>query len=222
MELWRCCSGLPAPFSLWNVSNINPEFQLLESLYQSQQEAGQEGKSAQAPVTPVSQRELAARTGLSLGLTNTLIKRFIERGWVKLLHINGRKVKYALTAEGMEEIAFRAVEYFARASQNASLYREKIEGFVRHFVRLGYTGLLLLSPHELDFLFEFACLKYGLVFCKELDACPEAFFMPEARCLVVYESNRATDSCQLVRSRLAGSQAVVYCSFSDILAAKDY
>lgn len=204
------------------MSSTNPEFQLLESLYQSQQAAGQEGQSAQTPAAPVSQRELAARTGLSLGLTNTLIKRFIERGWVKLLHINGRKVKYALTAEGMEEIAFRTVEYFARASKNTSLYRHKIESFVAHYARLGYTGLLLLSPHELDFLFEYACLKYGLVFCKELDACPEAFFMPEARCLVVCESNRVSASCQTLKNRLADSKAVVYCSFSDILAAKDY
>jgi len=201
------------------VSSNNPEFELLESLYQSQQETGEDAASNEAPL---SQRDLAARTGMSLGLTNTLIKRFIERGWVKLLHLNGRKVKYALTAEGMEEIAMRAVDYFARASQNASLYRQKIEAFVGHYSRFGYTGLLLLSPHELDFLFEYACMKYGLVFCKELDACPDEFFMPDARCLVVCESNKASVSCEKLRQNLADSQSVVYCSFSQILACKDY
>jgi len=201
------------------MSNNNPELVLLESLYQSQQEMGEGGASNAAPV---SQRELAARTGMSLGLTNTLLKRFIERGWVKLLHLNGRKVKYALTAEGMEEIAMRAVDYFARASQNASLYRQKIEAFVGHFARLGYTGLLLLSPQELDFLFEYACLKYGLVFCKELDACPDEFFMPDARCIFVGEPKSTAPSCEALINRLARPQLVIYCSFSQILACKDY
>ena len=219
MERWRCSSDTAAPLSLRKVSSNNPEFELLESLYQSQQEIGEAGALKAAPV---SQRELAARTGLSLGLTNTLIKRFIERGWVKLLHLNGRKVKYALTAEGMEEIAVRAVDYFARASQNASLYRHKIEAFVGHYSRLGYTGLLLLSPHELDFLFEYACLKYGLVFCKEIDACPDEFFMSDARCLIVCESNTVSSSCERLRQRLADSRSVVYYSFSQILACKEY
>jgi len=99
------------------MSPDNPELQLLESIYS----ATEEGNSPAL----VSQRELATTSGLSLGLTNTLLKRFIERGWVKLLHVDGRKIKYALTPSGMEEIAVRTVDYFMRASRNASLYRKR-------------------------------------------------------------------------------------------------
>lgn len=138
------------------MSPDNPELQLLESIYS----ATEEGNSPAL----VSQRELATTSGLSLGLTNTLLKRFIERGWVKLLHVDGRKIKYALTPSGVEEIAVRTVDYFMRASRNASLYRKKIDGFIESLGRSGYTGLLLLGPAELDFLFDYACMKHGIQF----------------------------------------------------------
>jgi len=80
------------------------EYSLLEAIYASiaQNEASK----------ATSQRELAQASGLSLGMTNVLLKRFVERGWIKLSHLNKRKVLYALTAEGMEEISRRVVDLF--------------------------------------------------------------------------------------------------------------
>ena len=147
----------------------NPELQLLQSIYR----ATEEGNS----FASVSQRQLANSAGLSIGLTNILMKRFIERGWVKLLHIDGRKIKYALTPSGMEEIALRAVEYFARAERNIELYRKKIDFFIEGIAHEGYEALLLVGLSELDFLFDYACLKQGMgfyknmkVFMREIDA----------------------------------------------------
>ncbi len=145
------------------MNNPNPELQLLESIYNLTEEGTRPAL--------VSQRELATNTGLSLGLTNTLLKRFIERGWVKLLHVNGRKIMYALTPTGMEEIAVRAVRYFVRAAENASLNRKKIDIFVKKIADQGYRRLLLLGPQEVDFLVEYSCLKYGVRFFRSAKAC---------------------------------------------------
>ena len=111
------------------MNNPNPELQLLESIYAVTGEG-------QRPAL-VSQRELANSAGLSLGLTNTLLKRFIERGWVKLMHVDGRKIMYGLTPMGMEEIAMRTLRYFARAVHNASLHRRRIDAFVDEIARRG-------------------------------------------------------------------------------------
>jgi DNA-binding MarR family transcriptional regulator len=138
----------------------NPEFQLLQSIYK----VTDEGNSPAL----VSQRQLANSAGLSVGLTNALLKRFIERGWVKLLHIDGRKIKYALTPSGMEEIALRALEYFARAERNTELYRKKIDIFIEGIVHEGYEALLLVGLSELDFLFDYACLRYKIGFYKNI------------------------------------------------------
>ena len=138
----------------------NPELQLLQSIYK----VTDEGNSPAL----VSQRQLANSAGLSVGLTNALLKRFIERGWVKLLHIDGRKIKYALTPSGMEEIALRAVEYFTRAERNTELYRKKIDFFIEGIAHEGYEALLLVGLSELDFLFDYACLKHGIGFYKSV------------------------------------------------------
>ena len=53
----------------------------------------------------ITQRELAKRTGLSLGAVNVLIKRLINKGLLKIEHINAKTMKYILTPKGIMEKA---------------------------------------------------------------------------------------------------------------------
>lgn len=156
---------------------MNPsdtELQLLETIY-----------SKQGAPEVLSQRDLAGAAGLSLGMTNALIKRFIGRGWVKLMHISGRSLKYILTTEGMEEVLRRSISFFTRAVRSASLYREKIDAFVRGLAKTGFAVVVLEGPAELDFLFDYSCERHGLEFVKNplgarrkaLTAMPEAMFV---------------------------------------------
>jgi hypothetical protein len=131
------------------------ELQLLESLYQSTDTGEQ-----------LSQRKLAERTGLSLGLINVLLRRFVERGWVKLTHFSRHSLKYVLTPEGIHEVSRRTVEYFSRAVENTAIYRDRIEAFVKKASKSGITTLVLLGPAELDFLFAYSCEKNSIVFYK--------------------------------------------------------
>ena len=59
----------------------------------------------------ITQRELAKRTGLSLGSVNVLLKRLINKGLVKMEHINPRTIKYILTLKGMIEKARLTYKY---------------------------------------------------------------------------------------------------------------
>lgn len=131
------------------------ELQLLETIYSSQ-----DGDTA------LSQRDLAGAAGLSLGMTNALLKRFAERGWVKLTHLSGRSLKYILTPEGLEEVALRSISFFARAARSASLYRDKIDAFVKSLQGRGVSVLVLERLAELDFLFDYSCSRHGLIFVK--------------------------------------------------------
>lgn len=137
---------------------MNPtdtELQLLETIYSKQ--GGSES---------LSQRSLAGAAGLSLGMTNALLKRFIERGWVKLMHLSGRSLRYILTSDGMEEVLRRSLSYFTRAVRSASLYRDKIDAFVLRLSKEGFDILVLEGPAELDFLFDYSCERHGLTFVK--------------------------------------------------------
>ena len=117
----------------------------------------------------ITQRELATSSGLSLGMTNALLRRFAEKGWVKLTRLSAKSVQYALTAEGMAEVARRAAGYFRRAARSAEQYRARLEQFVMRAKRDGARTLVLAGASELDFLLEFACDRHGLVFVRTAD-----------------------------------------------------
>ena len=61
---------------------------------------------------PMTQRMLANQTGMSLGNINLLIKRLVEKGLVKIEHLNTRTLRYILTPKGMAEKARLAYAFF--------------------------------------------------------------------------------------------------------------
>lgn len=135
------------------------ELAILETIYASQ-------KRDDSP----TQRQLAEASGLSLGMTNALLRRFAEKGWVLLRRLNARNINYALTPEGVNEIAHRTYRYFRRTARNASMYRDLIEAFVMGIKRDGARRLVLAGASDLDFIIEYACERHGLLFVKGCDA----------------------------------------------------
>jgi DNA-binding MarR family transcriptional regulator len=117
----------------------------------------------------ITQRELATRSGLSLGMTNALLRRFAEKGWVKLTRLSAKSVQYALTPEGLAEVARRTAGYFRRAARSAEQYSARLEQFVMQAKRAGAQTLVLAGASELDFLLEYACDRHGLVFVRTAD-----------------------------------------------------
>jgi len=53
----------------------------------------------------VSQRSLASRVGIALGLTNLLLKRLVVKGWVRMVRVRPNRVRYLLTPAGIAEKA---------------------------------------------------------------------------------------------------------------------
>ena len=53
----------------------------------------------------VSQRSLAKELGIALGLTNSLIRRIVTKGWVKVINVRPNRVRYLITPAGIAEKA---------------------------------------------------------------------------------------------------------------------
>jgi hypothetical protein len=51
----------------------------------------------------VSQRSLATKLGVALGLTNLYIKRLVRKGYIKVTTIPPHRIKYLLTPQGLAE-----------------------------------------------------------------------------------------------------------------------
>jgi len=140
------------------ISHIEPELAILERI----------GEAEQGGLR-VTQRELASKAGLSLGMTNALLRQFAERGWVKLTKLSTRSVVYALTPDGMAEIARRTAGYFRRASRNSERYRDRLEAYILGAKESGASTVVLAGSSELEFLLEYLCERHGLVFVKSAD-----------------------------------------------------
>src|SRR5438093_13627407 len=61
--------------------------------------------------TSVTQRALAARLGIALGLTNLYVKRLVRKGYVKYLNIQPNRVRYLITPKGIAEKTRLAYEF---------------------------------------------------------------------------------------------------------------
>ena len=79
----------------------------------------------------ISQRELAAELGLSLGKINYCLKAFIGRGLVKVNNFrrsdNKRAYAYLLTPQGIEEKARVTVRFFKRVEEEYEILKQEVE-----------------------------------------------------------------------------------------------
>jgi DNA-binding MarR family transcriptional regulator len=124
---------------------------------------------AESDKARLTQRDLAAQAGISLGMANILLRRLAERGWVKLTRLSPKSMRYALTSAGITELARRTAGYFSRASKSAELYRDRLESFAIKVKRNGVGTVVLYGSSEVEFLLAYVCERHGLVFVKGAD-----------------------------------------------------
>jgi len=110
----------------------------------------------------IRQRELATAADLSLGMTNAILKKLVTKGLLVMRRINSRNIQYALTGEGMLEVARRSTRLLKRTLKSVVEYREAIEQLVSKIKGEGYDSICLQGPSDIDFIVEWACLKQKL------------------------------------------------------------
>ncbi|MDR2102515.1 MAG: winged helix-turn-helix transcriptional regulator, partial [Treponema sp.] len=75
-----------------NNEALDTEFIILENIYDNS------GRN-----TSLHQRELARIAGASLGMTNSILKRLAQKGWITIRKVNSRRIQYAVSPEGINE-----------------------------------------------------------------------------------------------------------------------
>ncbi|MDW7999186.1 MAG: winged helix-turn-helix transcriptional regulator, partial [Thermodesulfovibrio sp.] len=61
----------------------------------------------------ITQRDLTAKLGIALGLTNTYIKRLSKKGYIKIKNLTGKRIMYILTPKGLIEKTRLTCNYMA-------------------------------------------------------------------------------------------------------------
>ena len=141
-----------------NLEPIDPELAILETIYDSSRQTNS-----------VKQRDLAHITGTSLGMTNAILKRLTQKGWITIKKINSRNIQYAISPDGVNEIARRSYRYFKRTIRNVVMYREGIDAVINRAKIQKYNSVLLVGISDLDFIVEHSCIRHGLTYLKVVD-----------------------------------------------------
>ncbi|MCL2832355.1 MAG: MarR family transcriptional regulator [Treponema sp.] len=134
---------------------IDTEYLILENIY---------GSGEQKKI--LRQRDLAHKTGTSLGMTNAILRRLAQKGWITIKKLNCRNIQYAVTLEGINEIIYRSYNYFKQTIRNAVYYKEKLDKIIKQAKSSSISAVVLIGASDLDFIIEHACQCCGISFLK--------------------------------------------------------
>ena len=140
--------------------------------------------------TPLNQRELAIKSGMSLGMTNAVLKRLVQKGQLMIRKVNNRNIRYVVTPAGMEEISRRSYRYFKRTLKNVAEYKDKIEQLLLQIQADGYDGLVLVGSSDIDFIVDYLCIQHNLKLIRNDSEITNKTFMLYAETYIPDEAEK--------------------------------
>jgi DNA-binding MarR family transcriptional regulator len=115
---------------------------------------------AQDPL--VTQASLSDRLDIAVGSVNWYIKRLINRGWIKVSHLDRTRLKYDLTSEGMSVFTQRALSYARNSLKVYSNYRQKARSLVNELLEKKIRQVYLDGDDEVIDILRLTCIEAGI------------------------------------------------------------
>lgn len=97
----------------------------------------------------LTQRKISHKLGLSLGITNLILKRLASKGYIKVKGLNRRKVQYIPTPKGFTEKAKESYRYFLKTIHSLQEMKKKIQRLILMEYEKGKTHFIILGEGEL-------------------------------------------------------------------------
>ncbi|QXM06685.1 winged helix-turn-helix transcriptional regulator [Crassaminicella indica] len=97
----------------------------------------------------ISQRDIAKKTNMSLGMVNTLIKKCVKKGLIKIENLNARSVRYILTPKGIEEKAKKTLEYVSKSYRAILLINSYIKEVTQEQIKKRKKIIVVGSNDEM-------------------------------------------------------------------------
>lgn len=109
----------------------------------------------------LTQRKISHRLDISLGMTNLILKRLVNKGYVKIKGLDRRKVQYILTPRGFSEKTKKSYRYFLKTIHSLKEMKEKIQELVSMEYEKGETYFIILGDGELADIVELSLKSSG-------------------------------------------------------------
>mgnify|MGYP003626590639 CR=1 FL=1 len=98
----------------------------------------------------VSQRGLAERLGVALGLTNAVLKRCVRKGLLKVRQAPARRYAYYLTPKGFKEKSRLTAEYLYTSLTFYRDARQDFDDLLAYCANRGWRRVALVGVSELS------------------------------------------------------------------------
>jgi DNA-binding MarR family transcriptional regulator len=108
-----------------------------------------------------TQRRISHQIGLSLGMTNLIIKKLIAKGYVKVKGLDQRRVQYILTPRGFAEKVKKTHRYLLTTIDTLRTVKEKIQDTVLEYYEKGEKNFIILGDGELADIVEISLRNMG-------------------------------------------------------------
>ncbi len=97
----------------------------------------------------ITQRALAARLGIALGLVNAYVRRLYKKGHIKVKNLPKKRIKYIITPKGFTEKVRLTYNYMYRSMNYFREVRQKIEYTYVKMQAAGVKNILLWGDGEI-------------------------------------------------------------------------
>lgn len=97
----------------------------------------------------VTQRSLASKLGVALGLANLYLKRLARKGYIKITTIPSHRVRYLLTPQGFAEKSRLTYLYMEYSLSHYRDMRARLRETLSHAVRNGTKRVVIYGTGEL-------------------------------------------------------------------------
>lgn len=96
-----------------------------------------------------SQRDLARKMNISLGLVNSFVKRLVQKGYFKVTNVPRNRVKYILTPKGAAEktrLTYRYIQYSYEFYRGV---RQKLQNLFKELAKQGVRRVVFYNKNEI-------------------------------------------------------------------------
>ena len=97
----------------------------------------------------VTQRSLASKLGVALGLTNLYLKRLAHKGYIKISTIPRHRIRYLLTPQGLAEKSRLTYQYMQYSIAHYRDMRTRLRGTLTDAIGDGVARVVIYGTGEL-------------------------------------------------------------------------
>jgi len=116
-----------------------------------------------------TQKDLATRLGVAVGLVNSYLKRVIYKGYVKTKQLERRRLRYLLTPAGIKEKTRLTYEFLRYSYQYIREVRRKVSQAMMPFARDGKRRVIFYGSGEVAELAYLAVRELGMELVAVID-----------------------------------------------------